>query len=94
MASIPKPLAVRADSLLVKVTIAAAVYFIPQDAVALGLYALSGRAKSRNVNAPAVLSDPKTELGNYLKARGLEEDQVHVKEGRSLWEVKLNSVYQ
>ena len=94
MASIPKPLAVRADSLLVKVTIAAAFYFVPQDALALGLYALAARAKSRNANAPAVISDPKSELSSYLKARGLDEDKVHVKEGRSLWEVKLKSVYQ
>ena len=94
MASLPKPLAVRADSLLVKVTFAALVYFVPQDAVALGLYAIAGRAKSRNTNAPAAVSDPRAEVSAYLKARGLAHDAVQVKEGRSLWEVKLKSVYQ
>ena len=94
MASIPKPLAVRKDSLLVQCCIAAAIYFIPQDAAILGIGAIAGRARSRNANAPVALQDPKAGVDSFLKSRGLADDQVQVKEGRSNWEVKLKNVYQ
>jgi len=89
---VPKPLAIRSDSLLVKCVIAAAVYFVPQDAVVLTLGALAGRARSRNLNAPAALADPRAAVAAFVQARGLGE--VVTVEGRSTWEVKLKNVYQ
>ena len=94
MASLPKPIAFRSDSLLVKVTIGALIYFVPQDIALLGLGAVAGRAKSRNSNAPVALADPKKGVESYLKSRGISEENVNIKEGRSNWEVKLKSVYQ
>ena len=94
MVSLPKPIAFRTDSLLVKVTLGALIYFVPQDLALLGLGAAAGRAKSRNTNAPVALDDPKKGLDNYLKSRGITQEKVNVKEGRSQWEVKLKSVYQ
>ena len=94
MTVLPKPLAIRKDSLLVQCLFAAAVYFVPQDAAMLGLVAMAGRARSRNINAPASLQDPNSHVNLFLKSRVLDADQVNIKEGGSKWEVKLKNVYQ
>ena len=90
----PRPLAVRSDSLLVQCMIAAAIFFVPQDAAVLGLGVLLGRSNSRNVNAPVAVADPQTAVDNFLKSRGLTADKVDVSQGKRTWEVTINTIYQ
>jgi hypothetical protein len=73
--------------------VAAAIFFVPQDAAALGLGLLLGRANSRNINAPSNVTDPQKAVDNYLKTRGIAPDKVSVSQGRT-WEVTLNTIYQ
>ena len=90
---VPRPLSIRMDSLLVQCMIAAAIYFVPQDAAMLGLGLVYARSQSRNINAPANLDDPKKSLNAFLASRGLEASQVEIKQGRT-WQVKMNSMFK
>ena len=92
-AVVPKPLSIRKDSLLVQCLIAAAIYFVPQDAVALGAGFFLGRAHSRGINNPQNIQEPKKAVEAYLASRGLQVDNVNVRQGSNVWEVKLKSVF-
>ncbi len=94
LSAMPMPLAVRTDSLLVQCMIAAGIFFVPQDAAALGLGFLIGRANSRNRNAPGNVQDPKQAIDKFLSSRGLDESKVTVKQGMGTWKVSMNSLFK
>ena len=91
---VPRPLAIRSDSLLVQCLIAAGIWFVPQDAAAVTLGLLYGRSNSRNINAPANVSDPDKAVSKYLASRGISADNVDISQGSRTWEVKMKTVYQ
>jgi hypothetical protein len=93
-AGMPRPLAIRTDSLLVQCIVAAGIFFVPQDIAILGLGFLLGRSHSRNVNGPVNLGNPQAAVDNFLQSRGLKADQVTFSQGSRNWEVQINSVYQ
>jgi hypothetical protein len=94
LATMPRPLAIRKDSLLVQCMIAAVIFFVPQDAAVLGVGLLAGRATSRNVNGPVNLETPEDSLNKFYASRGLDASKFNVVKSGNSWKANLTSIYQ
>mmetsp|Transcript_53301 Transcript_53301/g.155270 ORF Transcript_53301/g.155270 Transcript_53301/m.155270 type:complete len:128 (+) Transcript_53301:73-456(+) len=81
----PRPLSIRMDSLFVKCTIAAVIYFGPQDAVFLsGLFWL-WHVKASSISPKKCQPDAAAAVEEYKAKKGL--DNVKVAKGSRTWHV-------
>merc|ERR1712232_269062 len=83
----PKPLSLRYDSLMVQCTIAAIVYFVPQDVVVLGGLLWNWHATSSAISPKSKQQDAEAALERFKAKKGL--DNVSVSRGRSTWYVSV-----
>merc|ERR1719162_204858 len=83
----PVPLSIRKDSLFVQCTIAALVYFVPQDVVILGPLFWSWHSTASAINPKKKQPDAEAALEAFKAKKGL--DKLDVSRGRSTWYVTV-----
>lgn len=78
--TMPIPMSLRMDSLMVKCVIAALIYFVPQDVVFLAGLLKNWRATSNQVSCPQWHEDPDAAVEAFKAKKGL--DDVKVQKGK------------
>ncbi|KAF4710144.1 hypothetical protein FOZ62_017096, partial [Perkinsus olseni] len=66
----------RYDSLLWQCTIAAAIWFVPQDIAAVSAFLLYGRSKSRTINQPVYVDNVDAAANEYFQRKGLDPSKM------------------
>merc|ERR1719343_1086803 len=79
----PKPLSIRWDSLMVKCTTAAIIYFVPQDLVFLTGVVTFWHNKAATTAPKKVQADADAALEEWKTKKGLDDLRVH--KGSRTW---------
>eukprot|EP00928_Gymnodinium_smaydae_P045912 TRINITY_DN3055_c0_g2_i2.p1 TRINITY_DN3055_c0_g2~~TRINITY_DN3055_c0_g2_i2.p1 ORF type:complete len:124 (-),score=37.86 TRINITY_DN3055_c0_g2_i2:234-605(-) len=82
----PKPLSMRADSLMFKCVVAALIYFVPQDVVFLGGVLTAWHNKAASISPCKKQADAEAAVEAFKEKKGLSD--VGVSKGRT-WHVSL-----
>ncbi|KAK1441962.1 hypothetical protein BgAZ_502940 [Babesia gibsoni] len=84
---------IKANSLLVKCTVAAAIYYLPQDIGVLSLLSLNKRSHSKQVTGPISGGPAESKLDDlilrYMMDRGFDPSGYVVTKGRRNTVVQL-----
>merc|ERR1719272_729952 len=83
----PSLLSVRMDSLFVKCTTSALIYFVPQDIVFLAGLFMVWHAKSTSISPCKKQADVNAVVEEFKAKKGL--DNVNVHKGNSTWHVSF-----
>ncbi|KAF4745749.1 hypothetical protein FOZ63_018366 [Perkinsus olseni] len=85
----------RYDSLLWQCTIAAAIWFVPQDIAAVSAFLLYGRSKSRTINQPVYVDNVDAAANEYFQRKGLDPSKMMmVRKSSKVTEVKYSDMYK
>lgn len=79
----------RTDSLLVKCCVAAVIYYVPQDAAALGGAIWLDRQRSKTIGPSRSVSDMEKSWDSFLARKGLSEKDFDMKRSKNLWVASL-----
>eukprot|EP00927_Polykrikos_kofoidii_P061432 TRINITY_DN5626_c0_g2_i1.p1 TRINITY_DN5626_c0_g2~~TRINITY_DN5626_c0_g2_i1.p1 ORF type:complete len:122 (+),score=10.46 TRINITY_DN5626_c0_g2_i1:81-446(+) len=82
----PRPLSIRYDSLMVQCTVAAVIYFVPQDLVFLAGLFTAWHNKASTISPCHRQADVETAVEQFKAKKGLES--IQVSKGRT-WHVAL-----
>mmetsp|Transcript_22535 Transcript_22535/g.44618 ORF Transcript_22535/g.44618 Transcript_22535/m.44618 type:complete len:103 (+) Transcript_22535:213-521(+) len=86
---LPPFLTVRADSLLARTSLGAAIYYAPQNVAALSTGLLLYWAARRSYSSPTGVSDPESAWKTFLKQKGVDEKHVNLHKGMSSWKAEF-----
>jgi len=90
MASFGFPsLTFRTDSLLVKCSIASAIYYLPQDIAALTLLAWRERKNNQKISGSKRVENLEETKKKFLEMKGLKNENVITLESRKTWNLEL-----
>merc|ERR1719230_2371419 len=82
----PRPLTLRMDSLMVKCTTAALIYFVPQDLVFIAGLVMAWHSKATSISPCKKQADVESAVEAFKAKKGLED--VNVSKGRT-WFVTM-----
>ncbi|EER05699.1 hypothetical protein Pmar_PMAR011745 [Perkinsus marinus ATCC 50983] len=85
----------RYDSLLWQCTLAAGIWFIPQDVAAISAFLLYGRSKSRTINQPVYVDNIDTAANEYFKRKGLDPTKmIMMRKSSKITEIRYGEMYK